>query len=335
MLLVFSYSYSVELPNQKYLLRTVKENFDDKYSAIMPETDWKDKELKGKVKSMTEITYKYEDNEVKKKKTIFNKNGYIIEELQYDKNRKEPYSYKKRYNDKGLLIESHEHTYTYEYDENGYLIRSVDVYGIEHEYEYEYDENGYLVQTDRERKKRSFANMKKNFYNKDGKLAKSQLFTQSEYSKKGIKLSSSAKYEKDKKKGLFELLSEETYVYDKNGKLLRIDDTKASANREYIVITFENFKDGKSVKTVEVNGIQAFKTCYDKDGNEIEWAWITYSPEEQIQTFILYSGIKKDKYGNLIEKTGKYLEITDGGKKLGKETEAIAEEMKIEYKYYE
>ncbi|WP_405357620.1 hypothetical protein [Fusobacterium polymorphum] len=91
MLLVFSYSYSVELPNQKYLLRTVKENFDDKYSAIMPETDWKDKELKGKVKSMTETTYKYEDNEVKKKKTIFNKNGYIIEELQYDKN----YSYKK------------------------------------------------------------------------------------------------------------------------------------------------------------------------------------------------------------------------------------------------
>jgi len=140
---------------------------------------------------------------------------------------------------------------------------------------------------------------------------------------------------KDKKKGLFELLSEETYVYDKNGKLLRIDDTKASSNREYIVITFENFKDGKYVKTVEVNGIQAFKTCYDKDGNEIEWAWITYSPEEQIQTFILYSGIKKDKYGNLIEKTGKYLEITDGGKKIGKETGVIAEEMKIEYKYYE
>lgn len=43
---------------------------------------------------MTETTYKYEDNEIKRK-TIFNKNGYIIEELQYDKNRKEPYSYKK------------------------------------------------------------------------------------------------------------------------------------------------------------------------------------------------------------------------------------------------
>ena len=236
-----------------------------------------------------------------------------------------------KYNSDGKSLGEEEVTFIF--NSQGYI--TTEIHGGAFVLSYEYDENGYLVQTDRERKKRSFANMKKNFYNKDGKLAKSQLFTQSEYSKKGIKLSSSAKYEKDKKKGLFELLSEETYVYDKNGKLLRIDDTKASANREYIVITFENFKDGKYVRTVEVNGIQAFKTCYDKDGNEIEWAWITYSPEEQIQSFILYSGIKKDKYGNLIEKTGKYLEITDGGKKLGKETGVIAEEMKIEYKYYE
>ena len=236
-----------------------------------------------------------------------------------------------KYNTDGKSLGEEEITFIF--NNQGYI--TTEIHGGAFVLSYEYDENGYLVQTDRERKKRSFATMAKNFYNKDGKLAKSQLFTQSEYSKKGIKLSSSAKYEKDKKKGLFELLSEETYVYDKNGKLLRIDDTKASANREYIVITFENFKDGKYVRTVEVNRIQAFKTCYDKDGNEIEWAWITYSPEEQIQNFILYSGIKKDKYGNLIEKTGKYLEITDGGKKLGKETGVIAEEMKIEYKYYE
>ena len=52
---------------------------------------------------------------------------------------------------------------SYEYDENGYLIRSVDVYGIEHEYEYEYDENGYLVQTDRERKKKKLCKYEKKF----------------------------------------------------------------------------------------------------------------------------------------------------------------------------
>ena len=294
MLLVFNYSYSV--------------------SKIIPENDWKKMNLKGRVMKMVKKVHKYNtdgkslgEEEIT---FIFNSQGYITTQ-----------------------IHGGAFSLSYEYDENGYLIRSVDVYGIEHEYEYEYDENGYLVQTDRERKKRSFANMKKNFYNKDGKLAKSQLFTQSEYSKKGIKLSSSAKYEKDKKKGLFELLSEETYVYDKNGKLLRIDDTKASANREYIVITFENFKDGKSVKTVEVNGIQAFKTCYDKDGNEIEWAWITYSPEEQIQSFILYSGIKKDKYGNLTYQVANRVEVVDITK--GKANDVgIYERKVIEYEYY-
>ena len=296
MLLVFNYSYS-----------SIK---------IMPETDWKKMNLKGRVMKMVKQVHKYNTEGKSRGKEeityIFNNQGYITTE-----------------------IHGGAFSLFYEYDENGYLIRSVDVYGIEHEYEYEYDENGYLVQTDRETKRRSFETMAKNFYNKDGKLVKRQLFTQSEYSKKGVKLSSSAKYEKDKKKGLFELLSEDTYIYDKNGRLLKIEDTKTPGSKQDIVITFENFKDGKYMRTVKYRQIEAFKTRYDKDGNEIESAWITYSPEEQIQKFILYSGIKKDKYGNLIEKTGKYLEITDGGKKLGKETGIIAEEMKIEYRYYE
>ena len=75
MLLVFSYSYSVEVHKQKYLGGTIKEIFDTKYSRIMPENDWKDKELKGKVKTMTETTYNYgysgKDNEVKKTVTKF------------------------------------------------------------------------------------------------------------------------------------------------------------------------------------------------------------------------------------------------------------------------
>ena len=145
MLLVFNYSYSV--------------------SKIMPENDWKKMNLKGRVMKMVKKVHKYNSDGKSLGEEeitfIFNSQGYITTE-----------------------IHGGAFSLSYEYDENGYLIRSVDVYGIEHEYEYEYDENGYLVQTDRERKKRSFANMKKNFYNKDGKLAKSQLFTQSEYSKK-------------------------------------------------------------------------------------------------------------------------------------------------------
>jgi len=130
--------------------------FSYSYSSIMPETDWKDKELKGKVKSMTETTYNYgysgKDNEVNKKKTIFNENGYIIEELQYDKNRKEPYSYKKRYNDKGLLVESHEHTQN-QYDKAGVKITD--------DSNYLKDKNGELYQS---------LTDYSYIYNKDGKL---------------------------------------------------------------------------------------------------------------------------------------------------------------------
>ena len=137
MLLVFNYSYSV--------------------SKIMPENDWKKMNLKGRVMKMVKQVRKYNTEGKSQGKEeitfIFNSQGYITTE-----------------------IHGGAFSLSYEYDENGYLIRSVDVYGIEHEYEYEYDENGYLVQIDRERKKRSFATMAKNFYNKDGYLTDTQGF---------------------------------------------------------------------------------------------------------------------------------------------------------------
>ena len=171
--------------------------FSYSYSAIMPETDWKDKELKGKVKSMTETIYNYgysgKDNEVKKKKTIFNENGYIVEELHYDKNRKEPYSYKKRYNDKGLLIESHEHTYTYEYDKNG-----------------------NLVQTKRT-KNETYRTLEKISYNKEGKIIRTQTYTQNQYDKVGVKITNDSNYFKDKNRELYQSLSDYSYIY---GELL-------------------------------------------------------------------------------------------------------------------
>ena len=107
--------------------------FSYSFSAIMPETDWKKMNLKGRVMKMVKQVRKYNtegksqgDEEIT---FIFNSQGYITTE-----------------------IHGGAFSLSYEYDENGYLIRSVDVYGIEHEYEYEYDENGYLVQIDREKK---------------------------------------------------------------------------------------------------------------------------------------------------------------------------------------
>ena len=308
MLLVFSYSYSVELPNQKYLLRTVKENFDDKYSAIMPETDWKDKELKGKVKSITETTYKYEDNEVKKKKTIFNKNGYIIEELHYDKNRKEPYSYKKRYNDKGLLVESHEHTYTYEYDKNGNLVQI------------------------KRPKNSAYGGLERTTYNKAGKIIRTQTFTQNQYDKAGIKITDDSNYLKDKNGELYQSLSDYSYIYNEDGKLQEIrDNVFSSGTFEY---TYEK-ENELYVKTVE-GPTQKFVTYYDKAGNEVKYKWITYSlgPDKpRTQLHLVFKENKRDKYGNLTYQVANRIEELNPEKK-GADV-GIYEKRVIEYEYYE
>ncbi|KUL97916.1 hypothetical protein RO03_10940 [Fusobacterium nucleatum subsp. nucleatum] len=312
MLLVFSYSYSVELPNQKYLLRTVKENFDDKYSAIMPETDWNKKELKGKVKSMIETTYNYgysgKDNEVKKKKTIFNKNGYIIEELQYDKNRKEPYSYKKRYNDKGLLIESHEHTYTYEYDKNGNLVQI------------------------KRPKNSAYGGLERTTYNKAGKIIRTQTFTQNQYDKAGVKITDDSNYLKDKNGELYQSLTDYSYIYNKDGKLQEIRDNVFSSGT--IKYSYE-FEDGLYVKTAELV-TRKFVTYYDKDGNEVKYKWITYSlgPDKpRTQLHLVFKENKRDKYGNLTYQVANRIEELDPEKK-GTDV-GIYEKKIIEYEYYE
>ena len=283
--------------------------FSYSYSAIMPETDWKDKELKGKVKSMTEITYKYEDNEVKKKKTIFNENGYIIEELHYDKNRKEPYSYKKRYNDKGLLIESHEHTYTYEYDKNG-----------------------NLVQTKRT-KNETYKTLEKIIYNKEGRIIRTQTYTQNQYDKTKIKITDDSNYFKDKNGDLYQSLGDYSYIYDKKGRLQETrDNTSSSGTIKY---SYE-FEDGLYVKIAELV-TQKFVTYYDKAGNEVYYMWVTWrtsQEEPRIQLYLAFKDTKRDKYGNLTYQIANRVEVEDITKGKGNDV-GIYEKKVIEYEYYE
>ena len=287
--------------------------FSYSYSAIMPETDWKDKELKGKVKSMTETTYNYgysgKDNEVNKKKTIFNENGYIIEELQYDKNRKEPYSYKKRYNDKGLLGESHEHTYTYEYDKNGNLVQI------------------------KRPKNSAYGGLERTTYNKAGKIIRTQTFTQNQYDKAGVKITDDSNYLKDKNGELYQSLSDYSYIYNKDGKLQEIRDNIFSSGT--IKYSYE-YEEGMYVKTVEAS-TQKFVTYYDKAGNEVYYMWATWrtsQEEPRIQLYLVFKDTKRDKYGNLTYQVANRVEVVDITKGKGNDV-GIYEKKVIEYEYYE
>ncbi|MCG6842862.1 hypothetical protein HUW77_00180 [Fusobacterium nucleatum subsp. nucleatum] len=279
--------------------------FSYSFSAIMPETDWKKKDLKGKVKTMTETTYKYEDNEVKKKKTIFNENGYIIEELHYDKNRKE----KKRYNDKGLLVERHEHTYTYEYDKNG-----------------------NLVQTKRTKNK-TYGTLEKITYNKEGKVIRTQTYTQNQYDKAGVKITDDSNYFKDKNRELYQSLSDYSYIYDKKGRLQETRDNRFSSGT--IKNSYE-YEDGLYVKIAELV-TQKFVTYYDKDGNEVYYMWVTQPSSEfepKIQLYLAFKETKRDKYGNLTYQVANRVEVVDITKGEGNEV-GIYEKKVIEYEYYE
>ena len=287
--------------------------FSYSYSAIMLETDLKAKNLKGKVKSMIETTYNYgysgKDNEVKKKKTIFNENGYIIEELQYDKNRKEPYSYKKRYNDKGLLVESHEHTYTYEYDKNGNLVQI------------------------KRPKNSAYGGLERTTYNKAGKIIRTQTFTQNQYDKAGIKITDDSNYLKDKNGELYQSLSDYSYIYNEDGKLQEIrDNVFSSGTFEY---TYEK-ENELYVKTVE-GPTQKFVTYYDKAGNEVYYMWITQPSSEfepKIQLYLAFKDTKRDKYGNLTYQVANRVEVVDITKGEGNDV-GIYEKKVIEYEYYE
>ena len=287
--------------------------FSYSFSAIIPETDWKDKELTGKVKSMTETTYNYgysgKDNEVKKKKNIFNENGYIIEELYYDKNRKEPYSHKKRYNNKGLLVESHEHTYTYEYDKNGNLVQI------------------------KRPKNSAYGGLERNTYNKSGKIIRTQTYTQNQYDKAGVKVTDDSNYLKDKNGELYQSLSDYSYIYNKDGKLQEIRDNIFSSGT--IKYSYE-YEEGMYVKTVEAS-TQKFVTYYDKAGNEVYYMWATWrtsQEEPRIQLYLVFKDTKRDKYGNLTYQVANRVEVVDITKGEGNDI-GIYEKKVIEYEYYE
>ena len=58
-------------------------------SAVLPESDWSKKDLKGEVKSMTATEYEYSVDgsgaleNTRVKRTEFNENGYILQETEH------------------------------------------------------------------------------------------------------------------------------------------------------------------------------------------------------------------------------------------------------------
>ena len=141
------------------------------------------------------------------------------------------------------------------------------------------------------------------------KKIKVQVYYQSEYSGKDEKVLGLSKYLKDEKRGLFELMTDFVFIYDKNGNLKEVK-SEYSNEIERLVL-YEATGDG-GYKEISAYPGQQYVTIYDKNGNEIEWAWITQPSTQypaQIQIHLVFLATKRDKKGNLTEQIGKYIEI--------------------------
>lgn len=156
-------------------------------SAILPESDWSKKDLKGEVKSMTATEYEYSMDgsgaleNTRVKRTEFNENGYIVQESEQIN---------------GVPNSS----VLFEYGKDG-LVRKKYQDSAVYLYEYEFDGEN-LVETAKEQyiEDKFYPRTEKTTYGKDGKMIARAVYSGRE------------------------LVIDDSYVYDEKGVLTRIED---------------------------------------------------------------------------------------------------------------
>ncbi len=279
MLLVFNYSYSV--------------------SKIMPENDWKVKNLKGKVKTMIKTEYEYDSSEKLEKtwvtETNFNKQGYIINEVQYVDNR---------------LNQS----IIYKNNSNGLPTKKDEVSRV-YSYKYEETKDGNLLVTIKEENvdNENFPRLEKITYNKDGKKVHHLVYSGKE------------------------LIVDDMYIYNEKGNLIEIKqavsaDVKDNRLRKNgIKITYNYKVNGDYEKTTEV-ATAKWTYLYDKNGNEQEYISMIKTGSEgrtKISIYLKFKDITRDEHGNLTRRTSVRYDYSK------KKEKGIYKRLENKYEYYD
>lgn len=278
-LLVFNYSYSV--------------------SKIMPENDWKVKNLKGKVKTMIKTEYEYDSSGKLEKtwviETYFNEQGYITNEVQYVDNRlNQSIIYKN--NSDGLPIKKDEvsRVYSYKYKEtkDGNLLVTIKEENVDNE---------------------NFPLLEKITYNKNGKKVHHLVYSGKE------------------------LIVDDMYIYNEKGNLIEIKkavstDVKDNRLRKNgIKITYNYKVNGDYEKTTEV-ATAKWTYLYDKNGNEKEYISMIKTGSEgktKISIYLKFKDITRDKYGNLKRSTSVRYDYSK------KKEKGIYKRLENKYEYYD
>ncbi|WP_336008387.1 hypothetical protein [Fusobacterium polymorphum] len=273
--------------------------FSYSYSGVMPETDWKIKNLKGKVKTMVKTEYEYDSSGKLEKtwvtETYFNEQGYITDEVQYVDNRlNQSIIYKN--NSDGLPIKKDEvsRVYSYKYEETK-------------------DQNLLVTIKEENVDNENFPLLEKITYNKNGKKVHHLVYSGKE------------------------LITNDTYIYNEKGNLIEIKkavSTDVKDNRfleNSIKITYNYKTNGDYEKTTEV-ATAKWTYLYDKNGNEQEYISMIKTGSEgktKISIYLKFKDITRDKHGNLTRSTSVRYDYSK------KKEKGIYKRLENKYEYYE
>lgn len=266
-------------------------------SAVLPQSDWSKKELKGKVKSMTATEYEYSMDgsgmleNTRVKRTEFNENGYILQETEQIN---------------GVPNSS----VLFEYGKDG-LIRKKYQDSAVYLYEYEFDGEN-LVATAKEQyiEDRFYPRTEKTTYGKDGKMIARAVYSGRE------------------------LVIDDSYVYDEKGTLTRIEDNMEP--RHGIEISFERKPNGEYEKITQTPNSK-WVYYYAANGDEMEYTSVNYfGSEAKIWQILQFKDISRDERGNLTHKTSVKFKPADKYYENGDITEiGLYKKIQISYEYYE
>lgn len=265
-------------------------------SAVLPESDWSKKDLKGEVKSMTSTEYEYSIDgsgaleNTRVKRTEFNENGYIVQETEHIN---------------GVPNSS----VLFEYGKDG-LIRKKYQDSAVYLYEYEFDGEN-LVATAKEQhvEDRFYPRTEKTTYGKDGKMIARAVYSGRE------------------------LVIDDSYVYDEKGVLTRIEDNMEP--RHGIEISFERKSNGEYEKITQAPNSK-WVYYYAANGDEMEYTSVNYfGSEAKIWQILQFKDITRDEWGNLTRKTSVKFKPADKYYENGDIKEiGLYKKMEIKYEYY-
>ena len=273
--------------------------FSYSYSGVMPETDWKIKNLKGKVKTMIKTEYEYDSSGKLEKtwviETYFNEQGYITNEVQYVDNRlNQSIIYKN--NSDGLPIKKDEvsRVYSYKYEETK-------------------DRNLLVTIKEENVDNENFPLLEKITYNKNGKKVHHLVYSGKE------------------------LIVDDMYIYNEKGNLIEIKqavsaDVKDNRLRKSgIKITYNYKANGDYEKTTEV-ATAKWTYLYDKNGNEQEYISMIKTGSEgktKISIYLKFKDITRDEHGNLTRRTSVRYDYSK------KKEKGIYKRLENKYEYYD